>query len=154
MRSTSSCFGGDSDAAQHASRHFAEHCFNDVEPRAMFGCEGEFESVRVKTEPALRLLGNMRGVIVEQQANTGLTGVDLMQFSKKGTDCSVPARKLFKPRGAAAVDRVVCPLFQHPARELGPSAKGRHGLLRTSRDDNYFNDLHAWNMQAETLASV
>ncbi len=32
--------------------------------------------------------------------------------------------------------------------------KGPHSLFRTSRDDAYFNDLHAWDMQAETLQSV
>ena len=45
--------------------------------------EDEFESVRVKTEPALCLFGTMRAVIVEQQANAGLTRVDLIQFSQQ-----------------------------------------------------------------------
>jgi hypothetical protein len=36
---------------------------------------------------------------------------------KMGTDCSVPARELFTPRETAAVDRVVCPHFQHPPGE-------------------------------------
>ncbi len=76
-------FASDPDAPQHAARHFAEHGFNDIEPRAMFWREDEFESVRVKTEPALRLFGNMRGVIVEQEANAGLERVDLVQFSQQ-----------------------------------------------------------------------
>jgi hypothetical protein len=32
--------------------------------------------------------------------------------------------------------------------------KGPHSLLRTSRDDAYFNDLHPWNIEAETLEAV
>ncbi len=49
----------------------------------MFWREDEFESVRVKTEPALCLLGHLRGVIVEQQPNAGLRRVDLVQFSQQ-----------------------------------------------------------------------
>ncbi len=32
--------------------------------------------------------------------------------------------------------------------------KGPHSLFRTSREDAYFNDLHEWNMQSQTLESV
>ncbi len=32
--------------------------------------------------------------------------------------------------------------------------KGPIVLLRTSREDAYFNDLHEWNMQSQTLESV
>ena len=71
-------FGGDSDAAQHASRHFAEHGFHDIQPRAVFRREDEFESVGVKAKPALRFFGYVCGVIVEQQANAALRRVGLV----------------------------------------------------------------------------
>lgn len=32
--------------------------------------------------------------------------------------------------------------------------KGPHSILRTSRDDQYFNDLHLWNIQAKYLDEV
>jgi hypothetical protein len=41
-------------------------------------------------------------------------------------------------------------LFENWVRPL----KGPHSLLRTSRDEAYFNDLHEWNMQTQTLESV
>jgi hypothetical protein len=41
-------------------------------------------------------------------------------------------------------------LFENWVRPL----KGPHSILRTSPDDQYFNDLHAWNMQARTLEEV
>ena len=49
----------------------------------MFPREDEFEAVRVKTKPRLRLLRNMRGVIVEQQSNAGLSRVVLVQFAQQ-----------------------------------------------------------------------
>ena len=75
---------GDADAPEHASRHFAEHGLHDVQPRAVFWCENEFESVRVKTEPALRLFGNVRRVIVEEEANQGLRWISVIQLAQQG----------------------------------------------------------------------
>ena len=69
-------FGRDPDTAQHAARHSAEHGFNDVEPGAVFWREDEFEIGWVKTQPALCLFGNVRRVVVQQQANAGLRRVD------------------------------------------------------------------------------
>jgi hypothetical protein len=41
-------------------------------------------------------------------------------------------------------------LFENWVRPL----KGPTSILRTSRDDQYFNDLHAWNLQTPTLEAV
>ena len=77
---------GDTDAPQHASRHFAEHGFHNVQPGAVFWREDEFESVRVKTEPSLRLFGNVRRVIVEQETNPGLRPIAFVQFAKQSDE--------------------------------------------------------------------
>ena len=72
---------GDADAPQHASRHFAEHGFHDVQPGAVFWREDELESLGMKTEPALRFFGNVRRMVVEQEANPGLRRIALVQFA-------------------------------------------------------------------------
>lgn len=41
-------------------------------------------------------------------------------------------------------------LFENWVRPL----KGPRSLLKTSRDDAYFNDLHSWNIQPQTLEAV
>jgi hypothetical protein len=41
-------------------------------------------------------------------------------------------------------------LFENWVRPI----KGPHSTLRASRDDQYFNDLHAWKMQAQTVEEV
>jgi hypothetical protein len=72
----------DADTPQHAARHFAEHGFNDVQPGAMLRREDKLKSLRMKTEPALRLFGNVRRVVVKQEANAGLRRIALVKFTQ------------------------------------------------------------------------
>ena len=61
-------FGCDADVAQHRAGELGEETFDEVEPRAMLGGEGEFETARrLIGEPRLCLLGDVRGMIVEDQ---------------------------------------------------------------------------------------
>jgi hypothetical protein len=78
-------FAGDTYAAQHASRHFTEHGFHDVQPGAVFRRKDELESMRVEAQPSFRLFGDVGGMIVEQQPNPGLGRVALVQFTQQRT---------------------------------------------------------------------
>ena len=61
-------FGCDADVAQHRAGEFGEEAFDQIEPGAVGGREGEFEAAgRLMGEPSLGFLGNMRGMIVEDQ---------------------------------------------------------------------------------------
>ena len=54
--------------AQDGAGEFGKEALDEVEPRAVLGCEGEFEPVRgMAGEPSSGLFGDMRGMIVEDQ---------------------------------------------------------------------------------------
>lgn len=63
-------FGGDADVAQDGAGELGEEAFDQVEPRAVLGREGESEPAGgLLGEPSLRLPGDMRGMIVEDQVD-------------------------------------------------------------------------------------
>jgi hypothetical protein len=60
--------GCDADVAQHRACELGEEAFDEIEPRAVRGREGEFEAAdRLIGEPSLGLLGKVRGMIIEDQ---------------------------------------------------------------------------------------
>src|SRR4029453_4144771 len=61
-------FGGDTDVAQDGAGQLGEEAFDEVEPGAVLGSEGELKSAGgLLGGPSSRLSGDMRGVIVEDQ---------------------------------------------------------------------------------------
>ena len=61
-------FGCDADMAQHRAGELGDEALDKIEPGAVLGREGEFEAAdRLLGEPSLCLLGNVRGMIVENQ---------------------------------------------------------------------------------------
>ena len=58
-------FGYDADVAQHRAGELGEEALDEVEPGAVLGREGEFETaLGLLGEPSFRLFGDMRGMIV------------------------------------------------------------------------------------------
>ena len=63
-------FGRDADVAQDGAGEFGEEALDEVEPGAMLGRKGEFEPAGGCSESqAFRLLGDMGGMIVEDQVD-------------------------------------------------------------------------------------
>jgi len=61
-------FGFDADVAQHRAGELGEEALDEIEPGAVLGREGEFEAADWLTgEPSRCLLGDVRGMIVEDQ---------------------------------------------------------------------------------------
>ena len=61
-------FGCDADVAEHRAGELGEEAFDQIEPRAVLGGKGEFEAPgRLARELSLGLLGDVRGMIVEDQ---------------------------------------------------------------------------------------
>src|SRR5438477_1491038 len=56
-------------AAQESAGHLAEECFDEIEPRAMFGGVNIDEAVRPGSEISHGLLRDVGGVIVQKQSN-------------------------------------------------------------------------------------
>jgi hypothetical protein len=69
-------FGCDTDVAQNRAGELGEEAFDEVEPGAVLGREGEFETAsRLAGEPRLSLFGDMRGMIVEDQLDRGVSRI-------------------------------------------------------------------------------
>ena len=61
-------FRCDSDVAQDGAGKFGKEALDEIEPGAVPGREGEFEAAgRLLGEPSFGFLGNVRGMIVEDQ---------------------------------------------------------------------------------------
>src|SRR5271155_5382983 len=61
-------FRCDSDVAQDGAGKFGKEALDEIEPGAVLGREGEFEAAgRLIGEPSFGFLGNVRGMIVEDQ---------------------------------------------------------------------------------------
>jgi hypothetical protein len=61
-------FGGDTDVAQDGAGQLGEEAFDEVEPGAVLGSEGELKPAGgLLGEPSSGLSGDMRGMIVEDQ---------------------------------------------------------------------------------------
>ncbi len=62
--------GCDADVAQDGAGELREEALDQIEPGAVLGCEGEREAAgRSGGEPRFRLLGDVRGMIVEDQTD-------------------------------------------------------------------------------------
>ena len=61
-------FGCDADVAQDGASEFGKEALDKIQPGAVLGREGEFEAARrLIGEPGFGLLGDVRGMIVEDQ---------------------------------------------------------------------------------------
>ena len=61
-------FGRNADVAQDGAGELGEKALDEIEPGAMLRREGEFEAAgRLLGEPSFGFLGNVRGMIVEDQ---------------------------------------------------------------------------------------
>ena len=95
-------FGCDADVAQDGSSELGEEAFDQVQPGAVLGREGELEATRSGGEPCIRFFGDVGGMIVEDQADRGV------RRTKRGIDTSAspdrvsPAARAGSTRWASA----------------------------------------------------
>jgi len=81
--------------AQNGAGKLGKEALDQVEPGAVRGCECELETTRGSSgEPSFRLLGDVRGMIVEDQLDRGMSrigGIEkLEKFDKLTAAMAVP----------------------------------------------------------------
>ena len=65
----------DADVTEHGPRHLGEEAFHEVEPRTVLRREHEGEAALwLGGEPCLGFLGDVRGMVVEDQLDGGSEG--------------------------------------------------------------------------------
>ena len=79
--------GRDANMTEHGTGELGEEALDEIEPGAVLGREGEFEPSRgFIGKPSPRLLGDMRGMIVEDQVDRRMSRVgcieDLEEFDE------------------------------------------------------------------------
>ena len=66
-------FRCDADVTQDGAGKLRKEALDEIEPRAVLGSEGEFEAAGgLIGEPGFGFLGDVRGVIVEDQLDRGV----------------------------------------------------------------------------------
>ena len=66
-------FGGDADVAQDGAGELGKEALDEIEPGAVLRREGKLEAAGgLLGEPGFGLLGDVRGVIVEDQLDRGV----------------------------------------------------------------------------------
>src|SRR5207344_549970 len=84
----------DADVAQDGAGKLGKEALDEIEPGAVLGCEGEFEAASgLLGEPSFGFLGNVGGMIVEDQLDRGvgwIGGVEkLEEFDEFATAVAV-----------------------------------------------------------------
>src|SRR5712691_2298939 len=78
--------GADPDMPQKRPGHFAEEGLHKVEPRSMLGCQHVLEAVGPGSPIAVSRLGNMRRVVVQNDANSAVSRVVLVEVLEQGDE--------------------------------------------------------------------
>ena len=82
-------FRCDADVAQDGAGKLGKEALDEIEPRAVLGREGEFEAASgLLGEPSFGFLGNVRGMIVEDQLDRRvgwIGGVETLQLPHADT---------------------------------------------------------------------
>ena len=118
-------FGGDADVAQRRSGELGEEALDEVEPRAMFRREGEFEAMRrLGGKPGCGFFGNVCGMIVEDQLDRRVGRIGGFEQLEKFDEFAAAVTILDQGMNLATnkidagqqADRAVAFIFKLPAK--------------------------------------
>ena len=154
-------FRRDANVAQDGAGELGEEALDEIEPGAVGGREGEFEAVRrLACKPGSGFLGNVCGMIVEDQLDRGIGrigGVEkLEKFDEFATAMAIPDQRMDlatdKIDTGQQADRAVALVFILPrearmqtgdGRQVGGGGRNRldAGLLIIGDDRHRFAGL-------------
>src|SRR5271157_5875192 len=76
---------------KHGSRHFGEEALDEIEPGAVLGREYKGEAAFwLGREPRLGLLGDVSGVVVEDQLDRGVGGISGVEPLEEADELARP----------------------------------------------------------------
>jgi hypothetical protein len=135
-------FGCDTDMAQHRAGELGEEAFDEIEPGAVLGREGELEAAgRLIGEPSLGLLGDVRGMIVEDQLDRRMSRIGGVEKLEEFDEFAAAVAVLDKGMNLAGeqinagqqTDRAVALVFVIAGEGRMPTGLG--GQVRSRRRD-------------------
>ena len=89
--------GCNPDVAQHGAGELGKEAFNQVEPGAVLRREGEFKAAcRLIGKPGFGLFRNVRGMIVEDQLDRGVSRISGIEQLEGQQAASEEVREQFK----------------------------------------------------------
>ena len=130
-------FGSDADVAQDGAGELGEEALDEVEPRAVLGCERELEAAgRLIREPGLCLPGDVCGMIVEDQLDRGVSRIGSIEKLEKLNELA--AAMAILDQGVNFASEQINPGQQaERAAAHGPAVRGLRGFARRR---NYQHD--------------
>ena len=84
--------GGDADASEHSTGHFAEQILHQVEPRTVRGHKYEYEALRHGVQIGTRFPGDMGGMVIQQQADLLVRRVLAVQLPEEADEVGALVR--------------------------------------------------------------
>ena len=85
-------FAGYADSSEHGTRHLAELILDQIQPRAVFRCEHENESLGHGLQVAARLFGDVRGMVVQYQSNLMVLWIGAVQLLQESDEIATVVR--------------------------------------------------------------
>ena len=129
-------FGCDADVTQDGACELGKESLDEVEPGAVLGSEGEFEAAcGLIGEPGFGFLGDMRGMIVEDQLDRRMNRIGrvekLEEFDEFAAAMAVPDQGMDlagqQINAGQQADRAVALVFMIAKVACTPGSGGRSG---------------------------
>ena len=88
-------FGSHADVAQNGAGELGEETLDQIEPGAVLGRKGELEAaLGLGGEPCFRLLGDVRGMVVEDQLDGGICRIGGISSLRNSMNSRLRCRSL------------------------------------------------------------
>ncbi len=144
--------GRDPDMAEDRSRQLGEEALDEVEPRAMLRGEGELEPAgRLRGDPSAGLLGDVRGMIVEDQVDRCIGRVGRVEQGEELDEFTAAVTILDQSMDLAGDQVETCVMCSDPTSSEPRSSSTRFArslACQGSRTGSMAAQLTLWSRRA------